>query len=140
MADKRKYRMYPDIKEEDLFNEVHEIVIQKVGHVQIVKGNFKDMTKNARIFVCHCVSIAACRLNVFGAVRTRLQEPVKCLKLSNHFWKNNYCKKQEHATHVAIEIKGQTFNVWRERTVVPGGGRQGYLSSQMETILIPVPV
>ncbi|XP_025076319.1 phosphoenolpyruvate carboxykinase [GTP]-like [Pomacea canaliculata] len=57
MADKRKYRMYPDIKEEDLFNEVHEIVIQKVGHVQIVKGNFKDMTKNARIFVCHCIQL-----------------------------------------------------------------------------------
>ncbi|KAK7115036.1 hypothetical protein V1264_000984 [Littorina saxatilis] len=49
--------MYPDIKEEDLVTEVHEIVLQKVGHVPVAKGDFMKMPKSVRIFVSHCIQL-----------------------------------------------------------------------------------
>ena len=48
--------MYPDIKDEELVTEVHEIVVQRVGHVPVAKGDFNKMPKAAKIFVSHCVS------------------------------------------------------------------------------------
>ena len=49
--------MYPDIKEEDLVTEVHEIVVQRVGHVPVAKGDFSKLPKAVKIFVSHCVSV-----------------------------------------------------------------------------------
>ena len=49
--------MYPDIKEEELVTEVHEIIVQRVGHVPVAKGDFGKLPKAVRIFVSHCVSL-----------------------------------------------------------------------------------
>ena len=49
--------MYPDIKEEDLVTEVHEIVVQRVGHVPVAKGDFSKLPKAVKIFISHCVSV-----------------------------------------------------------------------------------
>ena len=49
--------MYPDIKEEELVTEVHEIIVQRVGHVPVAKGDFSKLPKAVRIFISHCVSL-----------------------------------------------------------------------------------
>ncbi|XP_076469780.1 phosphoenolpyruvate carboxykinase [GTP]-like [Babylonia areolata] len=49
--------MYPDIKEEDLVQEVHEVVIQKVGHVPVAKGDFQRLPRNVKVFVSHCIQL-----------------------------------------------------------------------------------
>lgn len=43
-------------EEEDLVYEVHEIVVQRVGHVPVAKGDFNHLPKKVKIFVAHCVS------------------------------------------------------------------------------------
>nr|KAG5712694.1 hypothetical protein BaRGS_029749 [Batillaria attramentaria] len=53
--------MYPHIKDEDLFQEVKEIVVQKVGHVPIAKGDFGKLPRNVRIFISHCIQLMSPR-------------------------------------------------------------------------------
>lgn len=62
---KSKINMYPDIREEDLVTEVHEIIVQKVGHVPVAKGDFSKLPKAVKIFISHCVSI----LNLSSTLR-----------------------------------------------------------------------
>lgn len=42
--------------EENLFYEVHEIVVQKLGHVPIAKGDFHYLPKKAQKFIAKWVS------------------------------------------------------------------------------------
>ena len=51
------HKMYPDIKEDDLVTEVKEIVVQKIGHIPVAKGDFSKLPRAVKIFVSHCVSI-----------------------------------------------------------------------------------
>ncbi|CAL1545746.1 unnamed protein product [Lymnaea stagnalis] len=43
--------------DEDLVYEVHEIVVQKVGHVPLAKGDFTHLPKKVKIFLAHCVQL-----------------------------------------------------------------------------------
>lgn len=43
--------------EENLFYEVHEIVVQKLGHVPIAKGDFHYLPKKAQRFIAKWVCI-----------------------------------------------------------------------------------
>lgn len=49
--------MYPNIQEEDLVQEVHEIVVQKLGPIPVAKGNFTALPKHVKIFLGHCVQL-----------------------------------------------------------------------------------
>lgn len=49
--------MYPGISEDDLFVEVREIVVQKVGHVPVAKGDFSKLPRACKIFVSHCIQL-----------------------------------------------------------------------------------
>lgn len=43
-------------EEDELVYEVHEIVVQRVGHVPVAKGDFNHLPKKVKTFVAHCVS------------------------------------------------------------------------------------
>ncbi|KAL8616273.1 hypothetical protein ACOMHN_056216 [Nucella lapillus] len=49
--------MYPHLNPEQLVQEVHEVVVQKVGHVPIIKGDFKDLPRNVQIYLAHCIQL-----------------------------------------------------------------------------------
>jgi len=44
------------IDEESMFYEVHEVVVKKLGHVPIAKGDFHLLPKNVQGFIAKWVS------------------------------------------------------------------------------------
>ena len=50
------------------FMEIHEIVIQKLGHVPIVKGDFHMLSKKVQKFVAKWVSCIHVSIYVFLVV------------------------------------------------------------------------
>ncbi|XP_059148875.1 phosphoenolpyruvate carboxykinase [GTP]-like [Physella acuta] len=49
------------MSEDDLVYEVHEIVVQKVGHIPVAKGDFTHLPKKVKTFVAHCVQLCSPR-------------------------------------------------------------------------------
>jgi len=49
--------MYPGIDDSDLYTEVREIVVQRVGHVPIAKGDFSKLPRACKIFISHCIQL-----------------------------------------------------------------------------------
>ncbi|BFZ12658.1 hypothetical protein BsWGS_15697 [Bradybaena similaris] len=106
-------------EEEDLVYEVHEIVVQKVGHVPVAKGDFNHLPKKVKTFVAHCVQLCRPR-GIFicdgsheeaEEIIHKLLERGTLTRLTKY--KNNYLCRTDPADVARVESK--TFIVTKNK-------------------------